>query len=95
MAILNKPQYWFQTKTFKIVLTVVGAVVVIALVVFSEQIGQLLDLFGSKAGISQETVPLNSTNFMTGSTMEPANSFRTDATTGRLMLNDPNGFLGQ
>lgn len=93
MAILNKPKYWFQTKTFRIALTVVGAIVVIALVVFSEQIGQLLDLFGSKAGINDDTVMLNNANFMTGATMEPTDSFRVDATTGRLMLNDPDGFL--
>lgn len=95
MAILNnQPKYWFRTKWFRITLIVVGAVVVLALVVFSEQIGQLLDLFGSRAGINQETLQLNdTTGFLQGAQLEPTDdSFQ--VVNGRLMLNDPSGFIG-
>lgn len=48
--------HWYQNKTVKTVLIVVAVLAVIGLVFFSEQIGQLLDLFGIKAAVpGQET----------------------------------------
>lgn len=91
MAILSKPKYFFQTKGFRIGLVIVGALVVTALVVFSEQIGQLLEFFGSRAGIQEDTVNLNGTtgvnNFLApGYTDNPQGSFK--VVDGKLMLND-------
>jgi len=42
-------KFWFQTPAFRIGLAVFAAVAVVVIVLFSEQIGQLLDLFSSKA----------------------------------------------
>jgi len=42
-------KFWFQTPAFRIGLGILAAVAIVAVVLFSEQIGQLLDLFSSKA----------------------------------------------
>lgn len=91
MAILSKPKYFFQTKGFRIGLVIVGAVIVVLLVVFSKQVGQLLEFFGSKAGINQDNVILDgssgATNFLApGYSDDPAGSFK--IVDGKLMLND-------
>lgn len=48
--------YFFQTRGFKIGLTILAAIVVVLVVLFSEQIGNLLRLFGSRAGVGEEVV---------------------------------------
>ncbi|MFH0905217.1 MAG: hypothetical protein V1826_00640 [bacterium] len=48
--------YFFQTKKFKIGLTAAAGVAVVLLILFSQQIGQLLNLFGSKADISTRSL---------------------------------------
>jgi len=86
MAILNnKPQYWFQTKAFRIALIVIGAIAVIALVIFNEQITQLFHSLTSKANVQEETVQLDHNNFLPAGDQNPAGSFTTDAQ-GRLIL---------
>ena len=89
MAILSKPKYWFQTKTWRIALLVIGVVVVLGLVVFNKQLANLTSLFGSKASTNQHAVQLNNTlnNFLPAESETPANSFKLDSQ-GRLMLND-------
>lgn len=59
------PQYWFKTRAFKIILIVAAVVAVVFVVMFSEQIGNLLDRDASKAGT---TVELNSSNLPLGTT---------------------------
>ncbi len=91
MAILNNQKYFFQTKGFRIGITIAGVIVVLILVVFSKQISQLLDLFGSKAGTNHDTVQINGntgeSNFLSpGYTDNPQGSFKVQD--GRLMLND-------
>ncbi|MEZ4210643.1 MAG: hypothetical protein R3B38_02960 [Patescibacteria group bacterium] len=87
MAILNnQPTYWFRTKAFRTVLIVVGVIVVLGLVVFGKQLGQLLDFLGSKAGTA-ETIRINeNTGFLQDATLVPEDSFTVQ--NGRLMLND-------
>jgi hypothetical protein len=83
-----KPQ-WFKTKLFRAGLISVGAIAVVLVVLFSQQIGQLLNLFGTKAS-TEESVTLNSTTFFSnGYTTNPTDSFRIDTATNRLMLNPP------
>ena len=55
----NPNNYWWRTKTFKIGL---GVFVVLALLValfFGDQVGQLLDLFGSRADVAGRTLQIN------------------------------------
>ena len=58
-------QYWFQTRIFRIMLMVAAVVAVVLIVMFSEQIGDLLKQGPSKAGT---TIELNSSNLPLGST---------------------------
>lgn len=89
MAILNNQKYFFQTRAFRIGITIVGVIVVLGLVVFSKQIGQLLDLFGSRAS-TEAPLMLNGNpgenNFLApGYTAEPDQCFR--IADGKLRLN--------
>jgi len=54
---------WFRGKLARIVLISVGTVAVILLVLFGKQIGQLLNLFGTKAG-NEQIIVLDSNNFI-------------------------------
>lgn len=44
--------FWWRTKTFKTGLGIFIIIAVFVAVLFGDQISQLLDLFGSKAGIA-------------------------------------------
>lgn len=80
---------WYKTKMAKIGLVGATTIAVILIVMFSSQIGQLLNLFGTKAGTSQSVI-LDQTNFLdVGHVMTPADSFT--VTGGKLMLNLPTG----
>jgi len=57
-------QYWFQTRAFKISLTIAAVIAVVLVVMFSKQIGELFERYVSKAGV---TIELNSSNFSEGS----------------------------
>lgn len=46
--------YFFQTRGFKIGLTIAAAVAVILVVLFGRQITDWLRLFGSRAGVGEE-----------------------------------------
>lgn len=48
------PTVWFRTKIARTILLVLAVIAVVALVLFSNQIGKLLELFGLKAAIPQE-----------------------------------------
>lgn len=89
MAILNNQKYFFQTRAFRIGITIVGVIIVLGLVVFSKQIGQLLDLFGSRAS-TEDTIMLNGNsgqnNFLApGYTATPDECFK--IVDGKLRLN--------
>jgi len=53
---------WFKTKWFKITLTAVAVVAVILVVLFNQQIGNLLRFFGSKAALETGNITLDGTN---------------------------------
>ena len=55
---------WFKTKWFKIVLTALGIVAVVLVVLFSQQIGDLLKFFGSKAALQTSNFVLAGNNFL-------------------------------
>jgi len=91
------PTPWFRTKRGKFILGIGATIAVLALVLFSQQIGQLLNLFGTKAA---QVVSLNNTSTpgFTDPAHEEWNSagqqpdgslFVVDPATGRLMLNNP------
>ncbi|AKM84860.1 TPA: hypothetical protein DHW58_00040 [Patescibacteria group bacterium] len=48
--------YFFQTRGFKIGLVIAAVVAVVLVVLFSEQIGNLLKFFGSKAEVGPAAV---------------------------------------
>lgn len=50
---------WFKTKAFKIGVVVLAIVAVIAIVLFSTQIGELLELFGLKAAPEARSIILD------------------------------------
>jgi len=52
---------WFKTKWFKIILTALGVVAVVLVVLFNQQIGDLLRFFGSKAALEIQTLTLGGT----------------------------------
>lgn len=89
----NQPKTpWLKTKLARVSLITAGAIAVILIVLFSAQIGQLLNLFGTKASTTQ-TIELN--DFLPAVGHEEKDSsgnlgtglFKEDA--GRLMLNNP------
>lgn len=54
--------YFFQKTGFKIGIGIVIVIAVVSVTLFSEQIGNLLEMFGSKAGTARSIVWGNSTN---------------------------------
>lgn len=85
---------WFKTKTFKVIVLILAILSIASIVLFSEEIGNLLELFGLKAATETRTVLIDgegiipgSTMFLDGATLTPPDSFKVDDTTKRLMLN--------
>lgn len=85
---------WYKTKPFKIGMVVISITAVIAVVLFSKQIGELLNLFGTKAATEERSIVIDGvglgddTHFFEGGyTIDPSDSFRIDPNTNRLMLN--------
>ncbi len=94
MNTLNKAQYWFQTKPARIGFGVAAVIVIGLIVIFSQQIGQLFDLFGSRAGITPSTIRVgeDANPFLPGDpTKNNSNSFEVVEVDGqsRLMLKAP------
>lgn len=78
---------WFKTKIFRAGLISAGVIVVLLLVLFSHQLGQLLNLFGTKASTNQSVI-LDGTNFQDpGWTADP-NETCFQVVDGKLMLNN-------
>ena len=89
-----KPNYWFQTKAARIGFGVGAAIVIALLVIFGQQIGQLLDLLGSRAGIVPSTIRIgeDANPFLPGDPTKPnADNFEVVEIDGqgRLMLKAP------
>ncbi len=89
---------WFKTKTFKIIVLVLAILSIASVVLFSNQVGNLLELFGIKAGFNQKTILVDGvgsgaeghSSFFEGIySVEPTDSLTID-NTNRLILNDPN-----
>ena len=90
---------WFKAKWFKITLTVLGVMAVVLVVLFSQQIGNLLKFFGSKAAVQTSTFVLDGNNFLNNgysaerynsvsNTWEPDNSaVIVEPGTNRLIVN--------
>ncbi len=84
--IQNSPhRLWLKSPKVKVILFIALVILVALVVVFSRQIGELFDLFGSKAEIISDTVELDNTNFLDGHTSTPQDGFRLDD--GKLKLN--------
>ena len=89
---------WFKTKTFKLFVLVLAILSITTIVLFSEQIGNVLELFGIKAADDSRELLIDGTggdelwhsSFLEGSpTMEPIDSFAIDEN-DRLVLNPIN-----
>ena len=78
---------WLKTKIARVSFITLGAIAVVLIVLFSAQIGQLLNLFGTKASTNQSVILDQDTFLDPGHVMTPADSFKVEA--GRLMLNPP------
>jgi len=84
--------YWWRSRAFRIGLAVFVALMVIAVVLFNQQIGNLLKSFGIKAA-TERTITLNgettgNTYFLDGDYYTtPASSFKVES--GKLMLDPP------
>jgi len=84
---------WFRTKTFKLVLTILAILAIAAVVLFSEQIGDLLELWGLKAATESRTIVIDGLgegdnhSFFEGSySVDPTDSIIIDEN-NRLILN--------
>ncbi len=85
-------KFWFQTPAFRIGLGVFVAIAVVAVVLFSKQISQLLDLFGSKAAEVKMLIlsgePIEGELSLSQGT-SPDGSIFFDAVSGKLKLTPP------
>lgn len=91
----NTTTPWFKTKAFKIGAVVLAVIAVIAVVLFSQQIGELLELFGLRAAPESKSIILDGVNvgignghayfFEDGYNVDPGSSFK--VSDGKLMLN--------
>jgi len=87
---------WFKTKAFKITVLVLAILAVVSVVLFSEQIGDLLELFGLKAATESRHILIDGVGnvddpshfeFLDGNySITPDNSIILD-NTNRLILN--------
>lgn len=57
---------WFRAKWFKGTLTALVIIAVILVVLFNRQIGDLLNLFGSRAALETKNFVLDGTNLQDG-----------------------------
>ena len=89
---------WFKTKTFKIVVLVLAILSITTVVLFSEQIGNVLDFLGIRAATESREILIDGTggeelghsSFLEpGYILDPADSFVIDDD-GRLVLNPIN-----
>jgi hypothetical protein len=82
--------YWWRSRAFRVGLAVFVALAVLAVVLFNQQIGDLLKSFGIKAAteITLDGNAQSASYFLNGSTSTPySDSFMVNQTTHRLMLN--------
>ena len=86
---------WYRTRAFRIGLSAVVGLAVIALVLFSRQLGELLNLGGSKAAIESQVITIDGVGdgtaehfFHTGFSIDPANSLKIEG--NRLTINPLN-----
>jgi len=91
--------YWWRSRAFRISLAIFVALAVLAVVLFNQQLGSLLRLFGSKAsGISTITLTATTdttTGFLNyGYSATPSNS-SFQIKDGQLMLNPPANNTGE
>lgn len=86
---------WFKTKTFKIIVLILAILSIVTVVLFSEQIGDLLELFGLRAATEARVILIDGVGsgadghtsfFDPGFTVDPPDSFMIDAN-NRLILN--------
>jgi len=85
---------WYRTKTFKVGILVLTILAITSLVLFSNQIGDLLELFGLKAAQETKEIFIDATGgsepghsmFFEGNySIDPIDSFKVED--NRLMLN--------
>ncbi len=62
LSIRESAVYWFKAKWFKITLTALAIVAVVLVVLFSQQIGNLLKFFGSWAANETGSASLQGAN---------------------------------
>lgn len=55
---LVTPTLWFKTKWFKILLTALGVIGVVLIVLFNQQIGDLLSWLASRAAVEVKDITL-------------------------------------
>lgn len=89
----DKPKkFWFQTPAFRIGIGVLAVIAVVLVVLFSEQIARLFDLFISKAAEARVMVITGDPaagEFALGSGSSPDDSVFFDTTDGKLKLKPP------
>lgn len=84
--------YWWRSRAFRIGLAIFAALAVLAIVLFNQQISDLLKSFGTKAAINQ-TLTISGDpsgtdhQFLDGAYTTPAGSFT--VRDGKLMLEIP------
>ncbi|OGB74067.1 hypothetical protein A2V68_02450 [candidate division Kazan bacterium RBG_13_50_9] len=93
--------WWFRSRAFRIGAVVLAVVAVVLVVLFSRQIGGLLELWGLKAAPEGRTITIDGTVEGTdpyhahfwhgGYEVYPTDSFVVDPESGRLMLNPLSG----
>ena len=85
---------WYRTKAFKIGMLVLAILAITSLVLFSDQIGDLLELFGLRAAQETKEILIDATGgsepghsmfFEDGHFVDPTDSFKVEG--NRLMLN--------
>lgn len=69
---------WFKSRMFKGVLIAIGVIAVLSIVLFNQQIGNLLRFFGSKAALDTDTITLDGTSFLNNHTAELWNTTLND-----------------
>ncbi len=85
---------WYRTKAFKLGMLILAILAITALVLFSDQIGDLLELFGLRAAQESKEILIDVTGgsepghfmFFEGNySVDPTDSFKIEG--NRLMLN--------
>ena len=90
----NTITFWYRTKAFKLGMLVLAILTITALVLFSDQIGDLLELFGLKAAPESKEILIDAVGgaepghfmFFEGDySVDTTDSFKVEG--NRLMLN--------